>query len=332
MLHNDGARRNIRVMVTGAGGPAAVSVMKSLRADVSVELVAADMDPWAAGLYLLPADSRTLVPAGRDPDFAAAVLARCAAMGIDIVIPTVDAELRPLAKARAEFARNGVSLLLAPDGALDMTLDKLALARDCSGHVYVPRTEPFDSALDPGTWDYPVVVKPRTGSGSRGVCIVESSRELAAMDISAESIVQEYLPGDEYSIDILVDVSGHIVASVPRVRTRVDSGVSVAGRTVHDLELERFGAKVAAVTGVTYIANVQCRRDQAGQPALLEVNPRVPGGLPLTMASGVDMVRMALDSLRGQPLPKRADFHETAMVRFLEERFVELSEVQKVSV
>jgi carbamoyl-phosphate synthase large subunit len=61
------------------------------------------------------------------------------------------------------------------------------------------------------------------------------------------------------------------------------------------------------------------------------VNPRVPGTLPLTVASGVDMPRMALDSLRGKPLPERADFRDVAMVRFLEERFVELGEVQRVA-
>ena len=85
------------------------------------------------------------------------------------------------------------------------------------------------------------------------------------------------------------------------------------------------------MTGLTYIANVQARRDAAGRPALLEVNPRVPGALPLTMASGVDMPRLALDSLRGRPVPRHVDFHETAMVRFLEERFVDLSEVQKLA-
>jgi len=85
------------------------------------------------------------------------------------------------------------------------------------------------------------------------------------------------------------------------------------------------------VTGLTYIANVQARRDAAGRPALLGVNPRVPGALPLTMASGVDMPRLALDSLRGCPVPRHVGFHETAMVRFLDERFVDLSEVQKLA-
>jgi carbamoyl-phosphate synthase large subunit len=105
----------------------------------------------------------------------------------------------------------------------------------------------------------------------------------------------------------------------------------VAGRTLHDSELERLGAAVVEAAGLTYIANVQFRRDADGRPALLEVNPRVPGTLPLTVASGVDMPRMALDSLRGKPLPERADFRDVAMVRFLEERFVELGEVQRVA-
>jgi carbamoyl-phosphate synthase large subunit len=323
--------RSVRVMVTGAGGPAAVSVMKSLGADASVSLIAADMDPWAAGLYLVPPEARTLVPAGTDPHFAGATLARCTAMGVDVLIPTCDAELRPLGKARDEFRRVGVELLLAPDQALDVCLDKLALAERCAGHLPVPRTERLDKVADPESWTYPVMIKPRTGSGSRGISVAASSQELMRLDPSPDFMVQDYLPGAEYSIDVLADVTGHVVAAVPRVRERVDSGVSVAGRTVHDGELERLGADVARATGLTYVANVQFRRDVVGHPALLEVNPRFPGTMPLTVASGVDMPLMALDSLRGRPLPERADFRDMAMVRYLEERFVELGEVQRVA-
>ena len=45
---------------------------------------------------------------------------------------------------------------------------------------------------------------------------------------------------------MLADTCSHVIAAVPRVRARVDSGVSVAGRTMHDPELEQFGATVAA--------------------------------------------------------------------------------------
>jgi carbamoyl-phosphate synthase large subunit len=126
---------------------------------------------------------------------------------------------------------------------------------------------------------------------------------------------------------VLADGGGRVVAGGPRVGARVDSGVSVAGRTLHDRELERFGATVATALGLTYIANVQVRRDHAGRPALLEVNPRAPGSLSLTVASGVDMPLMALDAMRGRRLPGHAEFFEKAMVRFLDERFLDLSEI-----
>jgi carbamoyl-phosphate synthase large subunit len=319
--------RRIRVLVTGAGGPAAIAAMKSLRADGTLEVLAADMDPWAAGLYLVPPDARTLIPPGAAPGFADVVLGTCVALGVDILLPTVDAELEPLAAARAAFAAAGTELLLAPAAALEVILDKLALARHCAGIVRVPRTEPLGPAFDPASWTFPVVVKPRRGSGSRGFAVAADARALAATDRSADMIVQEFLPGEEYSIDVLADAGGRVVASVPRARIRVDSGVSVAGRTVRDTELEDFGRQVALATGLTYVANVQCKRDHAGSPALLEVNPRVPGTLGLTIAGGVDMPRLAVDSLLGRPVPAHVDFREVAVVRFLDERFIELADI-----
>ncbi len=330
-VRHEAHRDEISVLVTGAGGPAAIAVLKSLRHDPSVALLAADMDCWAAGLYLVPQASRAVIPAGLAPEFCELLLARCLALGADVVIPTVDAELRPLAAARPAFEQAGVRLMLPPAAALDLTLDKLTLARACAGVVRVPRTERLDADTDPDSWSYPVIVKPRTGSGSRDISVIVSAAELKAeveaREPAADFIIQEYLPGEEYSIDVLADTDGRVVAGVPRVRARVDSGVSVAGRTLHDRELEWFGAEVARRVGLTFISNVQVRRDQHGQPALLEVNPRAPGSLSLTVASGVDMPRMALDALRGRRLPEHAEFCEKAMVRFLDERFLDLSEI-----
>lgn len=320
-----------RVLVTGAGGPAGIAVMKSLGADQGVRLVAADMDAWAAGLYLVPLEDRALVPAGGTPGFARHLLACCREMSVDAVIPTVDAELRPLAKARGAFERNGVRIMLAPDQALRLTLDKLALMRFCADVVRVPRTEPFDTAFEPDSWEYPAVLKPRAGSGSRNITIVRSAADLNRVPRSPSLIVQEYLPGDEYSIDVLADRPGHVIAAVPRLRAKVDAGISVAGRTVRDDELESFGAAVAELAGISYIANVQARRDAEGRPALLEANPRAPGSLALTIASGVDMPRLAMDALRGQAVPEHVGFREIAMVRFLDERVFELGEMAGAS-
>jgi carbamoyl-phosphate synthase large subunit len=316
--------------VTGAGGPAAVSVLKSLLADPSVTLLAADTDPWAAGLYLVEPAARTLIPAGPDAGFADALMRRCTAMGVDVVIPTVDAELGPIAAARDWFTEAGAELLIAPERALGLTLDRLVLAQCCADVVRVPRTESL-GGTDPTSWAFPVIVRLRSGSGSCDVSLVRSEGELAGLAGAEDFIVQEFLPGPEYSIDVLADRRGQVIAAVPRVREKVDQGVCMAGRTIHDRELEQLGATVVRRLGLTYIASVRCRRDGAGRPALVGVSPRPPAGLPLTVASGVDMPRLALDSLRRRKIPGQVDFREVAMVRFLDERFLDFTEVRRLA-
>jgi len=135
------------------------------------------------------------------------------------------------------------------------------------------------------------------------------------------------LPGEEYSVDVIADADGHVVAAVPRVRSRVDSGVSIAGRTLRDPELEGAAAAVARAIGLVGVANVQLRRDREGRPALLEVNPRFPGSLPLTIAAGVDIASLVVDLFLGRPLPASVEFREVASVRFLEDIVIDPAEV-----
>ena len=84
-----------RVLITGAGGPAAVSALLDL--PDAVEWVAADVDPHAVGLYLVPPQRRVLVPRGDDPELVGALLRACAEHRVEAVWPTVDTELLPVA-------------------------------------------------------------------------------------------------------------------------------------------------------------------------------------------------------------------------------------------
>lgn len=61
------------------------------------------------------------------------------------------------------------------------------------------------------------------------------------------------------------------------------------------------------------------------------MNPRAPGSLALTIASGVDMPRLAMDLIRGRDVPEHASFREVAMVRFLDERVVEIAELSRIA-
>lgn len=316
-----------RILVTGGGGAAAVAVVRALLADRGQVLVA-DIDPHAVGLYLVPAARRVLLPRADDADFVERVIDLCDRLSVDVLVPTVDAELLPLAGARATLERGGTRIVLADRRTLEISLDKLELMRHCAEVVPVPRSAALDEDFRGDDWRYPLIVKPRSGSGGRGVQLIGSPDGLSGASRDGSLLVQEHLPGEEYSVDVFADRSGRVRAAVPRARLKVDSGVAVAARTVHDPELEHLARTVAERIGVTYVANVQFRRDREGIPRLLEVNPRFPGTMPLTVQAGVPMPRLALEAILGRETwPDSFPFREVAVVRYWNDVFIHPSEL-----
>jgi carbamoyl-phosphate synthase large subunit len=319
-----------RVLVTGAGGPSAVSILLAMEG-APVTMLAADIDPYGAGLYLVPPERRSILPRGEDPRFADALLDICRREQVDVVVPTVDTELLPLALDRERYAESGVTLVVASEHTLRVCLDKWLLAERCRGVVRVPETAVVDDAFDAAAWALPVIVKPRSGSGSRGIHLLDRREQLAALERDGTLLVQEHLPGTEHSLDVLARADGHVAAVVPRARLKVDSGIAVTGLTLHDERLDTFARETARLIGLTTVANVQVKEDASGEPALLEVNARFPGTMPLTIGSGVDMPRLAIGEALGTPIPDGPlPFRDIAMVRFFQERFFAVEELAEL--
>jgi carbamoyl-phosphate synthase large subunit len=316
-----------RVLVTGMGGPSGVAFAKAL-AGLEVEILAADIDPYAAGLYLVPDDRRFIVPRGDAEGFVAAILALCEREQVDVLVPTVDTELLPLAEARDELEGRNIRPVLASERTLRDCLDKWRLHEVCLGATRVPGTELVDESYEPARLPPPVIVKPRSGSGSRGIRLITGNGDLMRLPRDGTLLVQELLPGAEYSLDVLAGADGVVRAVVPRERLKVDSGIAVTGRVLRDERLEAIGREVAETIGLTTVANVQVKLATDGEPALLEVNPRFPGTMSLTVASGINMPALAVGEALGAPLPAGPlPFDEVAMVRFLEERFFDFEEI-----
>jgi carbamoyl-phosphate synthase large subunit len=324
------AEQPTRILVTGAGGPSGVAFLQSIAAERALVWMA-DIDPYAPGLYLVPPERRVLVGRGDDPDFADGILDLCRREQIDLVVPTVDSELLPLAERREEFAAAGTRFLLAPLEALRTCVDKWALMQRCQGQVRIPRSALFDDRFDLEEWGFPFLVKPRRGSGSRGIVVVRGDRDLLGLERSPDLLVQEYLPGVEYSLDVLATEAGEVRAVVPRARLKIDSGIAITGRTVRDETLMTTGREAAEAVGITGVANVQVKEDEDGEAALIEINPRFPGTMPLTVAAGVNMPAIALREALGEPMPPGPiPFEELAMVRYFDQRFFPVAELEQL--
>ncbi|MER5862872.1 ATP-grasp domain-containing protein [Kitasatospora sp. NPDC002040] len=287
----------LRVLVTGCGGPAGVAVVEELAALGAVP-VAADCDPYAAGLHL--GHASVLLPFADAADYperllAAAVDERCTA-----VIVTVGEELLRVAGREAEFAAHGVAAWFPSARAVADSLDKWAFAgRIEAAGVAGPRSALGGPEDLPGPW----IVKPRAGRGSRDVYPVDDPADFPTLLRRVpEPLVQTRLTGREFTADCLIARDGTVLGAVPRWRAQTRAGISTRGTTFTDPRIDRLVTDLAAALGLTGVCNVQGFLDEHGPARVVEVNPRFSGGLPISLAAGADLVGQFLRATLGLPV------------------------------
>jgi carbamoyl-phosphate synthase large subunit len=291
----------VRVLVTGAGGPAGVAVIRALRARGHY-VIAIDADPTAAGLRL--ADAHHVVPRADDPHYLAALLRVATVSEAQAMLCTVAEEYRALSGASEYLHEAGLKMMMPSLEAVELCIDKWAFAQHVAGEaIPTPATGLGSAEGVPGPW----VVKPRYGRGSRDVMPCSTRAQLAsALRRVPDPIVQSQLAGAEFTCDALVDAGGAVVGTAARWRTETRGGISTKGKTFDNPLVHEVVSLVLKSVGLVGPANVQGFVQADGSVAVHEVNPRFSGGLPLSLAAGCDLVEEYLRSVIGLPIrPER---------------------------
>ncbi len=146
---------------------------------------------------------------------------------------------------------------------------------------------------------YPVLIKPRNSSGSRGIVYVKEKGELLALYLKVHKeypfpIIQEYIPdgGDVYGVGLLFNFQSEIRASFVYKRLRshpVSGGPSTLRESVKREDVREIAGSFIKSLQWTGVAHVEFKIDpRDGKPKLLEVNPRFWGSLQLAVESGID--------------------------------------------
>ena len=298
---DDDALGPVRVLVTGAGGPAGVAAIRALRAR-GHHVVAVDADPTAVGLRL--ADQQHLIPRSDDSHYLAALLRVATLTDVQALICTVAEEYRSLAKAKDYLAEAGIRTLMPALPAVELCIDKWAFAEHMrDSGLPGPATGLGSAQGVAGPW----IVKPQFGRGSRDVVACQTRSQLAsALRQVPDALVQTQLTGREFTADVLVDVTGAVVSVAPRWRSETRGGISTKGTTFEDDEVLNVVSLVVKSLELVGPVNVQGFVTEDGAVAVHEVNPRFSGGLPLTLAAGADVVEEYLRGVMGLPMrPER---------------------------
>jgi carbamoyl-phosphate synthase large subunit len=238
--------------------------------------VVADPAPLAPARYA--AHAYASVPLIEDPEYVPALQRLCAEHGLGTVLPLTDLDIEVLARAREQ----GLLPALVPSAEVARaTFDKYE-AHLLLGRHGLPSPPTVLPDADLEALEYPVMVKPRRGSGARSIHHARSAEEARffAGYVQEPVMVQRAMGGPELSIDCLGDGDGRCLNAIPRTMLESRGGESIKGRVIQDRELIELGRAVMEALQVRGPATVQVFRDPDAGLAITDVNTRFGGAFP----------------------------------------------------
>jgi carbamoyl-phosphate synthase large subunit len=245
--------------------------------------ITADPNPLAPAQYA--AHVRARVPLIEDPDYVPALEALCEEHGVGAIIPLTDLDIEVLARAREQ----GRLPALVPSAEIARrTYDKYET------HLLLGELGlPSPPTVLPGeeSQSYPVMVKPRRGSGARSIHLARDAAEedffvryvsepRAGYDGAEPVMIQRAMQGPELSIDCLGDLEGRCLNAIPRTMEESRGGESIKGKVVRDEELIDLGRRTMEALGVRGPATIQVFRDPEVGLGITDVNTRFGGAFP----------------------------------------------------
>ncbi len=259
----------------------------------------------------------------------------CVNENIDVLISLLDTDLFILAENKKEFEEIGTKVLISSKEVVDICRDKVKtykfLKTNC---IDTPKLVKYEEVLSGENNFFPLILKPSKGSASKGVKKINNLDELNFHYYKIEDpILQEYVTGTEYTVDVLVDLEGKIRCIVPRERLEVRAGEVSKGVTVKDQRIIIVVQKcIDALKGALGPITVQGFLNNEGKYKITEINPRFGGGHPLSIAAGADFPRWIIEFFLGtNPKIKIDGWNEgVVMLRYDDAIFVNIDNIENL--
>ena len=290
---------NVNILITCSGGPAAIGVIKSLKSmNFNGTVVSVDCDSLSAGFHL--SDKHYQVPLSIDDNYWTELLKIIKNENINLILPTGDSDMIHFSKNKDVLNKMNVILFQSDYESIVTCQNKFKFYNKCKEKFNLPFTSINDDELT-----FPMFCKPKKGSGSRGVKVCYDKNCVKSLDMSeslhrsSEYVFQEYLPGLEYTIDVLCDMDSNPLIIVPRKRLQTKAGISSKGEIISDKFIEQECFKMCKFLNLKGPICLQMKEDVNGVPRFIEVNPRFGGSTFFTTLAGVNFVKIILDLING---------------------------------
>lgn len=283
---------------------------------VSSKIVAADLSDTAPAIYF--ADKYYLISRIGSKDYVQKILDICKKEKINLIVPTIDTELQVLSEKKKYIEENTFAKVLISDKeVIKICRNKKNTQNFFEKNGFGVPKEYTEQEIKQGDICYPVFIKPLDGSSSINAFKVNNQKELEFFyEYIDNPIVQEYMEGEEYTIDVFLDFDGNILSIVPRLRIATRGGEILKGKIVQDVDIindvKRLIKKLKPIGHIT----VQCMKTSEGIK-YIEINPRFGGGAPMSIMYGEDSCEKLYRLLNGESMEySQKCLEETIFLRF----------------
>ncbi len=315
-------KEKIKIIRSAVGSLPSWGLIEELQ-KAGVEIIGIDSNPLSFGLYHLKRNY--VVPRGDDPNFIREILKIIDKEQPTAILSGPEEELLTLSKNKRKIEERG-TLLLCPDYEyIEICADKKK-TNEVFKRIRVPTPEIFDSS----SAKFPCIIKPRFGRGSSNIYVAKNEEDLRFyLKKIEEPIFQEFVQGEEHTVDILADKDGNALSVIPRLRLHTESGISVKGKTVYDKEIIDYCKKIAKELKLFGPSCIQCIRSKEGVK-FIEVNTRFGGGSILSIKADPTIISNLIKMIKEENPESSKEFREgLVMLRYYSEVFILEEEIKK---
>lgn len=283
-----------RVLVFPAGTEIGLEIYASLKDCKDIQLFAAGQSVTNHAQFLY--QEYHILPSVHEPNYLEELNTLVYTLKIDFIYPAHDDAIAALVRDQEQIK----ATVLAPSlETCSITRSKFKTYSLLQDHVPVPKV--FRDVTDVQT--YPVIVKPDRGQGSWGVVLAKNATELQhAVQNTADGIICEYLPGEEYTIDCFSHRKQGLLFAGARIRIRMRNGIAVHTRTIDLPEALTYAHAIGNNLLLHGAWFFQAKRAQDGTLTILEVAPRIAGSMTTHRMQGINFALLTILEAQGHPL------------------------------
>lgn len=250
----------------------------------------------------------------------------CEKNDIKVIIPLFDMDLSALSLNKKLFESNHILPLVSDYSFIHNCFDKLSYPSfmkrfELKTPLVFNNLSHVIELLEHDKISFPLILKPRWGTGSISTKVVHSTeilqREYALLTLELETtyintpvpegdknsiIIQEMIEGEEYGIDVINNLTGQYQTTWVKKKFGMRAGETDGAKTVRNELLENCGAKLGKSSGHIGIVDVDIIISKQGIPYIIDINPRFGGGYPFSHIAGADLPLAIVKWLRNKDL------------------------------